>query len=619
MITAANMNQAYGGQVPLKNTGVWQGGGIGTGEAAAGYGDWKAQQPMTQIPGAGTEDQRMYAGGTQGFNGNFGVVSPTANTMNAAWDGQFWDDEKLKAAVAAQGAGNNIANDASWMQALNPLSGISIKDPARAGYTDYRENGDIEVAGTDATYTDALGRAYRTIKGDAGDNNTYIQFNDSEAGGWQNPTGSKRDRVNPIYKLNADGTATPHSANTNYAAGEWNRSGQEIATWAAIMASAGIGGAALQGASAVPTTTGGASVGGAVAGSGSTIGEGVGAAAAGSGGGSGAAGAVGTDLMGATVSSGASAGSAGAAWAPTAATASGTAAGSTLPAWATKAGTGALTSAAGTALQGGNSSQIMNSAVGGAVNGGTGTNLGGAVTGALNGSGSGSGGSGGGSGGSTWDQFLQGLSGGSGGSTDWGSILNSLGTGYAAYEAGKKADNAYTNQINSINGLYAPDSAYAKQMEQTLARKDAAAGRNSQYGTRAVELAANLTDSKSKAINSANYTNLMAGKINAQNQFPASLVSLMQGKGGQQALSGLGGAIGSGVSSGYNWLADLYRGYTGDGTTGQTADPSIGPQMPSGGYNIDPAASAGDYQNQYDNPLPSDNGYYDDYGNWIQG
>jgi len=587
MITAANMNQMY---------------------AQPGQ--------MASTPAAPAMDKAYAAPAV-------GMVAPAANTMNAAWDGQFWDDEKLKAAVAAQGQGNNIANDASWMQALNPLSGIKLDQAGKAAYTQYGDT-DQEIAATQNTYKDALGRSYQTVAGAEGDPSTYIQFTDKNGSGFANPTGSDRDRVAPIYKLNADGTATPHSANTQYREGAWSRDGQELATWAAIMATAGFGGAAIQGAGAAGTGSG-ASVGGTVAGSGSAIGESVGAAAAGSGGATGAgAGAVGTDLMGATVGSGASAGSAGAAWAPTAATAGGTAAGSTLPAWATKAGTGALTSAAGTALQGGNGSQILNSAVGGAVNGGTGTNLGGAVTGALNGSGSGTGGSGGTSGGSAWDQFLQGLSGGSGGSTDWGSILNSLGTGYAAYEAGKKADNAYTNQINSINGLYAPDSAYAKQMEQTLARKDAAAGRNSQYGTRAVELAANLTKSKSDAINSANMTNLLGQKVNAQNQFPASLVSLMQGKGGQQALSGLGGlvgqgasAIGSGISSGYDWLANLYNGY--GNSTGQTADPNIGPQMPSGGYNIDPAASAGDYQNQYDNPLPSDNGYYDDYGNWIQG
>lgn len=167
---------------------------------------------------------------------------------NEAWDGQFWDAAKLQALARAQnpgGDGRTVANDQSWMQALNPLSGITVRDQARAGYTRYGDT-DEEVAGTDAVYTDKLGRTYRTVKGDAGDPNTYIQFNDTNGAGFENPTGSKRDRVAPIYKLNADGTATPHSANTNYREGAWSRDGQELATWAAIMATAGIGGAALE-------------------------------------------------------------------------------------------------------------------------------------------------------------------------------------------------------------------------------------------------------------------------------------------------------------------------------------------------------------------------------------
>lgn len=579
MITAANMNQMY---------------------AQPGQ--------MASTPAAPTMDKAYAAPAV-------GMVAPAANTMNAAWDGQFWDDEKLKAAVAAQGQGNNIANDASWMQALNPLSGIKLDQAGRAAYTQYGDT-DQEIAATQNTYKDALGRSYQTVAGAEGDPSTYIQFTDKNGSGFANPTGSDRDRVAPIYKLNADGTATPHSANTQYREGAWSRDGQELATWAAIMATAGIGGAALEAGAAGAGGAGG--TGEAVLAGGGTSGvntaatnaaliesgggtAGYGASSAGMGGGAGTLSTSGSLAAGAT---------------PYATTAAGgTTAGSTLPAWATKAGTGALTSAAGTALQGGNGSQILNSAVGGAVNGGTGTNLGGAVTGALNGSGSGTGGSGGTSGGSAWDQFLQGLSGGSGGSTDWGSILNSLGTGYAAYDAGRKATNAYDNQIKDINGLYAPDSAYAKQMEQTLARKDAAAGRNSQYGTRAVELAANLTDSKSKAINSANMTQLLGNKINAQNQFPASLVSLMQGKGGQQALSGLGGlvgqgasAIGSGVSSGYNWLANLYNGYSG------TADPSIGPVDYTGtaNPNIGPQQEPGPQGDPYQ-------GYFDEDGNWIEG
>lgn len=576
---------------------------------------------------------QMYAPDTRSAS-QFGVVSPTATqarvgadgsggNLQAAWDGQFWDQAKLDAGVAAQmqlDPNNKIAHEATWMQALNPLSGLTIDQagkPASQGWIGGAEDGYYgDIAATQDSYKDALGRRYGMVAGAEGDPSKYIQFNDTNGAGFENPTGSKRDRVAPIYKLNADGTATPHSANPSYREGAWSRDGQELAMWAAIMGTAGVAGSymgagagsGMGGASGEAALLGGGTSGVNTAATNAALIEsgagtaGYGASSAGMGGGAGTLSTTGSLAAGAT---------------PFATAAPATT--STLPAWAANAGKGALVSGASTALQGGSGSQILNSAVGGAVNGGTGTNLGGAVTGALNGSGGGQGGSGGGSGGSAWDQFIGGLTGGSGGSTDWGNILNSLGTGYAAYEAGKKADNAYTNQINSINGLYAPDSAYAKQMEQTLARKDAAAGRNSQYGTRAVELAANLTDSKSKAINSANYTNLMAGKINAQNQFPASLVSLMQGKGGQSLVNGAAGLVGQGVSSGYNWLADLYRGYTGAGTTGQTADPNIGPQIPDWSNTADPSIGPQQEPGFQGDPSFYEDGYYDEYGNWIGG
>jgi len=47
-------------------------------------------------------------------------------------------------------------------------------------------------------------------------------------------------------------------------------------------------------------------------------------------------------------------------------------------------------------------------------------------------------------------------------------------------------------QIDSLANMYGPNSPYATQLRQALARKDAAAGRNSQYGPREVELQARL-------------------------------------------------------------------------------------------------------------------------------
>jgi len=63
-----------------------------------------------------------------------------------------------------------------------------------------------------------------------------------------------------------------------------------------------------------------------------------------------------------------------------------------------------------------------------------------------------------------------------------------LGGIYSLYQGGKAAG----QQANSLSNMYSNNSPYAKQLAQSLARKDAASGRRSQYGTREVELQAKL-------------------------------------------------------------------------------------------------------------------------------
>jgi hypothetical protein len=48
------------------------------------------------------------------------------------------------------------------------------------------------------------------------------------------------------------------------------------------------------------------------------------------------------------------------------------------------------------------------------------------------------------------------------------------------------------NQQNSLQSMFGPNSAYSQQLRQQLERRDAAAGRRSQYGPREVELQAQL-------------------------------------------------------------------------------------------------------------------------------
>lgn len=58
---------------------------------------------------------------------------------------------------------------------------------------------------------------------------------------------------------------------------------------------------------------------------------------------------------------------------------------------------------------------------------------------------------------------------------------------------------AVQDQVKRLSEIYGPNSPYAAQMRQTLARKDAAAGRNSQYGPREAQLAALLAEKQTQA------------------------------------------------------------------------------------------------------------------------
>jgi hypothetical protein len=80
------------------------------------------------------------------------------------------------------------------------------------------------------------------------------------------------------------------------------------------------------------------------------------------------------------------------------------------------------------------------------------------------------------------------------GVSNWENLAAGLGNMYLAH----KANQGIQGQINNLNSLYAPNSPYAQQMQQALQRQDAAAGRGSQYGTRAVELQAALANAASR-------------------------------------------------------------------------------------------------------------------------
>lgn len=150
---------------------------------------------------------------------------------------------------------------------------------------------------------------------------------------------------------------------------------------------------------------------------------------------------------------------------------------------------------------------------------------------------------------SPWSSFLNTLTGTAG--KAGGSLLSQLiSAGGTAYQ-GQRQAGQYNDVLNTINNLYSPDSPYSKQMQQALARKDSAAGRNSQYGSRAVELAAALTQAKSNALTSPGYGNLMGVRGTAQNQGLNALGAFLGGGQGQDLITRAGGAAG-------NWLSNMF-------------------------------------------------------------
>lgn len=122
-------------------------------------------------------------------------------------------------------------------------------------------------------------------------------------------------------------------------------------------------------------------------------------------------------------------------------------------------------------------------------------------------------------------------------------LLNLLGTGYSIYSNGQKADalknlanqqNNLAQQninaqkatqdtlMNAYNTMYAPGSPEYNQMQQTIARQDAQAGRNSQYGPRAESLAAKIAGIKGNLL-----PQIMSAASSGTNQAYASALSAM--------------------------------------------------------------------------------------------
>jgi len=142
---------------------------------------------------------------------------------------------------------------------------------------------------------------------------------------------------------------------------------------------------------------------------------------------------------------------------------------------------------------------------------------------------------------------------GGGGVSNLGN-LGSLFTNYNQYSQNK-------DLIDQIKGVYSPDGAYAKTLGEQLGRRDAQAGRNSQYGPRLTELMAKLGDSQVRALSG------LMGKDGP----------LSQQQGGLNGMVGAGSRLFDSMG-GMNALAKLFQEpLTNDWALG----PNGGPQMPT--------------------------------------
>lgn len=132
--------------------------------------------------------------------------------------------------------------------------------------------------------------------------------------------------------------------------------------------------------------------------------------------------------------------------------------------------------------------------------------------------------------------------------SDLQSLFNLAKSGYGAYQQWHQGQQAQ-DYMGSLKGLFSPNSPYAQQMSQTLGRQDAAAGRNSQYGTRSVQLAAALAQAQANVMGGNNYA-AAANNANKGN-IGNSLFSNFSDPKQLQSLYNLG-------SSGFNSLASLF-------------------------------------------------------------
>lgn len=140
-----------------------------------------------------------------------------------------------------------------------------------------------------------------------------------------------------------------------------------------------------------------------------------------------------------------------------------------------------------------------------------------------------------------------------------GTVLGGLGTVLSGITDNKmnQADKDYYQSLmDKMMGMYMPGTPEADLMEKKMNAQDAAAGRNSQYGIRAQNLAGMLADQRTKVMTSPTFEKLAEASRGHYDASLSSLSSLL----GNASTSGT--ALNSLVNSGGSYLSDLFKSYT---------------------------------------------------------
>lgn len=152
---------------------------------------------------------------------------------------------------------------------------------------------------------------------------------------------------------------------------------------------------------------------------------------------------------------------------------------------------------------------------------------------------------------------------------DLGNLIAGMQSRNTQGNVGTGTRQAIDDMYAKINGLYAEGSPELMQMRQAMERKDAAAGRRSQYGPREAELAGNIAKYKADAIQRVGLGSLpkYVESLNTSANRNSGLYSAMNKMLGSTSLGDVINGI-SNVTSGFGsnaWAQGLKTGsYNGD-------------------------------------------------------